>query len=106
MPVFREVGPEARQRLMKTSKGYQQRQIFRENLDKLADGRLLEVEAEDGESIRKLKVNIRRAANERNMNVDYGETTEGTLLVWSEGARERRRRGPRRRSEDGGQGGA
>ena len=102
MPVFREVGPEARQRLMKTSKGYQQRQTFRDNLGKLAEGRWLELEPQDGETIRKLKVNVRRAANEMNMNVDYGETSEGTLLVWSEAGRERRRRGPRRRTEDGG----
>jgi hypothetical protein len=100
VPVFREVGPEARQRLMKTSKGYQQRQTFRENLSKLGEGRLLELEPQDGESLRKLKVNIRRAANELNMNVDYGETPEGTLVVWSEAGRERRRRGPRRRSEE------
>ena len=102
MALFHAVGNEARQRLMRTSKGYQQRQTFRENLGKLGEGRLLEVEPEDGESLRKLKVNIRRAANEMNMNVDYGETSEGTLLVWSDAGRERGRRGRRRRSEDGG----
>ena len=90
---------------MKTSKGYQQRQAFREQLSKLSEGRLVEVEPEDGESLRKLKVNVRRAANEMNANVEYGETAEGTLIVWSEPARERGR-GRRRRGGEGGEGGS
>ena len=101
MPVFREVGPDARQRLKKTSKGYQQRKIFRDNLTTLAEGKFLEVEPEDGESVRKLKVNIRRSANELNMNVDYGDTVDGTLLVWTEPARERGRRGRPRKNAEG-----
>jgi hypothetical protein len=86
---------------MRTSKGFQQRQAFREQLSKLSDTRLVEIEPQDGESLRKLKVNVRRAANEMNVNVEYGESENGTLIVWSEPARERRRRGPRRRMDSG-----
>lgn len=102
MPVFHEVGPDARQRVMRTSKGYQQRQVFRDQLSKLSDTRLVEIEPQDGESLRKLKVNVRRAANEMKINVEYGESENGTLIVWAEPAREPRRRGPRRRSDEGG----
>ena len=102
MPVFREAGPEAKNRLLQTSKGFQQRQIYRENLAKLSGpSDLWEVTPEGDETLRKLKVNIRRAANELNMNVRYGETTDGTLLVWAESPRERmsRRGRPRKGAE-------
>ena len=101
MPVFREAGPEARERLLQTSKGFQQRQVYRENLSKLAEGKYWEVQPEGDETLRKLKVNVRRAANELSMNIRYGETKDGTLLVWSEPARERtgRRGRPRKPSE-------
>ena len=32
MPVFTEVGPEARERLVKKTKGYQDRQVYRDML--------------------------------------------------------------------------
>lgn len=101
MPLFHEVGPDAKQRLMRTSKGYQQRQAYRDHLSKLSDTRLVEVEPQDGESLRKLKVNVRRAANEMKVNVEYGESENGTLVVWAEPAREPGRRGRRRRPDDG-----
>jgi hypothetical protein len=102
VPVFNEVGPEARERLVQTSKGFQQRQIYRDNLMKLAEGTVFEVRPEGEETLRKLKVNTRRAANELSMNVRYGETFDGTLLVWGEPARERtgRRGRPRKSAGD------
>src|SRR6266516_5683552 len=100
MPIFRDVGPEARQRLVKgLSKGYQQRQIYREHLGMLSDGQTWEIQPEAGETIRKLKVNVRRAANELGINAVYGETQDGTLLVWKEAPKESgRRRGRPRKS--------
>ena len=100
MPVFREAGPEARQRLLQTSKGFQQRQVYRDNLGKLTEGKYWEIQPERDETIRKLKVNVRRAANELSMNVRYGETSDGTLLVWIEAARERSGRRGRPRKTD------
>lgn len=101
VPVFREAPPEAKQRLLSTSKGSQQRQIYRENLARLNEGKMLEIQPEGEETLRKLKVNVRRAANELSIPVAYGETSEGTLLVWSEPQQERGgRRGRPRRSGD------
>ena len=92
MPVFREARPEARQRLITTSKGFQQRQVYRDTLSQLENGKEVEVEPEAGETLRKIKVNVRRAANEVGVSVGYGETEDGTLLVWREAARQRRAR--------------
>ena len=100
MPVFREAGPEARERLVQTSKGFQQRQIYRDHLGNLVEGRILEVQPEGDETLRKLKVNVRRAANELGMNVRYGETFDRTLLVWGEAPRERTGRRGRPRKSD------
>jgi hypothetical protein len=101
VPRFREAGPEAKQRLVQTSKGFQQRQVYRENLSQLGEGKIWELQPEGDETLRKIKVNVRRAANELNINVRYGETTDGTLLVWSEAAREKsgRRGRPRKATE-------
>src|SRR5919199_3079758 len=93
MPVFKEVGPEARQRLVKgRSKGYQQRQVYRDMLSQLGDGKQYEIQPEAGETIRTIKVNVRRAANELSMDIVYGETADGTLLVWRRGSERRRGR--------------
>jgi hypothetical protein len=92
VPVFREARLEARDRLIKTSKGHQERQVYRDMLGRLEDGKDMEVQPEAGETIRKIKVNVRRSANELGVNVAYGETQDGTLLVWKEAARQRRAR--------------
>jgi hypothetical protein len=92
MPVFHEAGPDAEARLMATSKGFQQRQVYRDNLGKLSEGQVWEVEPESRETLTKLKVNIRRASHESSMNVRYGETREGTLLIWREAPRQREAR--------------
>ena len=99
MPVFTEVGPEARERLVRKSRGYQDRSAYREMLGQVGGGRMMEVRPEGDETPRRLKVNIRRAANEMNLeDIRYGETEDGALLVWAE-QRPRRARGPRRRRD-------
>jgi hypothetical protein len=50
MPVFHEAGPDAKARLMATSKGFQQRQVYRDNLGKLSEGQIWEVEPESEET--------------------------------------------------------
>jgi AT-hook transcription factor len=102
MPVFREAGPDAKQRLVRASKGYQQRQVYRDYLSRLGPQQEnFEVQPEGDETIRKLKVNVRRAANELKLDVGYGETTDGTLLVWLDNPRERTRgRGRPRKSPE------
>jgi hypothetical protein len=56
--------------------------MYRQQLARLSTGIILEIEPEAGENLRKIKVNVTRAANELNLAIGYGITTEGTLLVW------------------------
>lgn len=74
----------------KTASGFNYRQPFREALENLRPGVTLELSPNDGENIRKLKTNITWAAHEVNVKVSYGETTDGTLLVWLKEERKRK----------------
>jgi hypothetical protein len=53
---------------------------------------MLELEADEGESLQKLKLNITRAAKEVSRPVEYGVSDEGTLLVWIRDAPRKTRR--------------
>ena len=87
MPVFNEVGPEARERLAGRSKGYRERQVYRDMLGQVGGGKTFEVRPEGDETLRRLKGNVRRSANELGLeDIRYGETEDGALLVWSEDA--------------------
>jgi len=96
VPIFREAGPDASLRLVKQSKGFVQRAAYREMLSQLG-GRTIEVQPEGDETLRQVKVNVRRAANELDLpGIRYGQTAEGSLLVWADatatgGARRRSR---------------
>ena len=82
---------EARNRLKDRTPGYDARAPYREALANLTDARALELTPEAGESMRKLRLNINRAAKEVNRPVDYG-VSEGTLLVWLAGKPKQTRR--------------
>ena len=100
MPIFTEVGPEARERLVRKSKGYQDRAAYRDMLSQVGGGKTFEVRPQDGETLRRMKSNIRRSANEMGLDdIQYGETEDGALLVWAEQRRRRTRR-PRRPTPD------
>ena len=72
-----------------------------DRLAELTDGMSWKIQPEEDETLRKLKVNVRRAANELNLNVRYGDTAEGTLLVWKVAPSERKgTRGRPRKSSD------
>jgi hypothetical protein len=104
MPTFTEVGPEARERLVRKGKGYQDRAGYRDMLSQVGGGKTFEVRPEGDETPRRLKVNISRAAKELGLeDIRYGETEDGALLVWSEDGQARRaRRGrPRRVTSEG-----
>jgi hypothetical protein len=67
VPKIREVGAEARSRLIDGSgqgKGYRERAPYREAVATLEGDRLIEIEPEEGENLRQLKVRLRRAAGE------------------------------------------
>jgi len=70
---------------------------YREAIANLGTDRALELEPDEGETLRKLKLLVRRAAKEVGRAVQYGESDEGTLLVWLAGPTTRpgKRRGRR-----------
>ena len=80
MPTIQVRGLEARSRLR--TKGSDDRAPYREAIANLAGDQVLELIPEDGESLRKLKTLTSRAANEVGQGVKYGETEDGSLLVW------------------------
>jgi hypothetical protein len=100
MPEIRTVDlAEARQRL-KRAGGYETRAPLRQAIAKMSETRMLELEPDEGESLRSLKLNVARAAKEVNREVDSGVSAEGTLLVWLPD-KPKRKRGPRKRKEMG-----
>jgi hypothetical protein len=93
MARMKTVGPEAKQRLRNVGKGYIERQPYRDAISKLEAEKFLEVEPEAGETLRKLKLMVRRAAKEVGQEIDYGVTMQDTLLVSIAQPKQRRRRG-------------
>jgi hypothetical protein len=93
MPKISTARADARTRL-KTGggQGYQNREPYRQAIQDLSRDRMIELEPDEGESLRKIRVNLARAAKEVGKEVRSGETQEGTLLVWlAEPSRRRRR---------------
>ena len=95
MVEVRQAGPEARARLAKQGRGYAEREPYRQAIRALEGDATVELVPDEGESIRKLRLFTSRAAKEAGRNVKYGETQEGSLLVWlaeQEATRQKRRR--------------
>jgi hypothetical protein len=94
MPQIKPADRTARARLRQRTSAADARTPFREAIAGLQGDDVLEVRPEDRETMRGLKLNVTRAARETNVDVTYGETTDGALLVWrrAEGSRRRRRR--------------
>jgi hypothetical protein len=90
MATIRSVDVSARARVRKSRPD--DRAPYREAITNLTGNRVLELTPDEGESLRKLKTMVTRAANEVERVIAYGETPEGTLLVWPATARRRRRR--------------
>jgi hypothetical protein len=93
VPLFRQVGPEARQRLTQASRsGALQRERFRATLSQLELDDPWEIQPAGGETIHQLKVNVGRAAKALGVRVRYTQTNTGALVVWRKPERRRRRR--------------
>ena len=93
MPKIRTAAAKARARLKTAGgQGYQNREPYRQAIQGLSGDRMIELEPEEGESLRKIRVNLARAAKEVGKEVRSGETEEGTLLVWLAAPSRRRRR--------------
>src|SRR5215204_2246943 len=86
---------EAQNRLKGGTAGSDARAPYREAIANLSGNRMLELELDNGETMRGLKLNVNRAAKEINRPVAYGESDSGTLLVWLQD-RPKQRRGPRK----------
>src|SRR5215204_2656931 len=86
---------EAQNRLKGRAAGADARAPYREAIANLSGNRMLELDLDDGETMRGLKLNVNRAAKEINRPVAYGESDSGTLLVWLQD-RPKQRRGPRK----------
>ena len=82
MAQIREVDVSAKQRVKQRTKGYQEREPFRQAVQNLSADRAIELSPEPGESLRKLKLNLARAAKEVGRNISYGETGENTIVAW------------------------
>ena len=91
-----EAAADARARLMPKGPGaraYQLRAPIREAIAALRGEEAIELTPEPGETLRQVKVVVRRAAKEAGQEIQYGETRDDTLLVWlAEPTRRRRRR--------------
>ena len=92
MPRITTVDLEARNRLVKRAPGFDARAPYRQAIANLTADRALELDPDEGETLRKLKLNVARAAKEANRQVAYGESDTGTLLVWLEEAKKPRKR--------------
>ena len=101
MATFRKVEVTAKQRVKQRTKGYQEREPFRQAVSDLTADSAIEVSPESGESLRKIKLNLARAAKEVGRNIAYGETGDDMIVAWlDEGNTGQKRRRPRRKDAD------
>ncbi len=100
MAQIRTVDLSAKSRLKLRTKGYQEREPYRQAIQSLTADSTIELEPDPGEALRKIKLNLARAAKEVGRAIRYGETRENTVLAWlaEEEPAPRRRRGRRARS--------
>ena len=97
---FKAVGTEARARLVGGNKADQERQPYREAIVSLDGDQTLEIEPEEGENLRAIRLRVRRAAREVGREVKLEETVNGSLLLWLAEPTQPVRRRRRRRRED------
>ena len=105
---FKAVGLEARARLVGGNKADQERQPYREAILSLDGDQTLEIEPEENENLRMIRLRVRRAAREVGRDIQVGETEDGSLLIWlaqsAQSAQPVRRRRRRRRADQEHQG--
>ena len=101
MAQIREVDVSAKQRVKQRTKGYQEREPFRQAVANLTADRAIELTPESGESLRKVKLNLARASKEVGKPIMYGETGDNSIVAWlDEGNTGQKRRRPRRKDAD------
>ena len=101
MAQFRKVEVTAKQRVKQRTKGYQEREPFRQAIADLTVDTAIEVTPDSGESLRKVKLNLARAAKEVGKPVTYGETGDNAIIAWlDDGNTGQKRRRARRKDAD------
>ncbi|MFN8522882.1 MAG: hypothetical protein U0821_07210 [Chloroflexota bacterium] len=100
MVQFRQVSESAKQRLRSKSRGYADREPYRQAILSISGSNPIEVVPDSSDTLRKVKLNVSRAAKEVTTNIKYGETVDGTLLVWVDSGESsgRRKPGPKPRA--------
>ena len=94
MPTIRPFGPEARARL--AIRGRSQLQPYLEAIPSLSGEQTLELEPEQGETLRMIALRAHSAARQLGKPIACGTTQEGSVLLWLEEQPTRRRRRRRR----------
>lgn len=93
MVKTRQLGPEAKSRLARKGAAAVWRQPFIEAIQGLSGEQVIELEPEEGETLRQIRMRLAWTARELAKDIRVGETLDGTLLVWlgqPEGTRRRR----------------
>jgi hypothetical protein len=72
----------ARARIKSRNPHNAERAPLRDAIARMTTERMLEFELDAGESLRKLKLDVRRAAREVGRDIEQGESESGSLLVW------------------------
>ena len=72
----------AHERRVQSTRDYEERQSLREAIANLTGDRAIELAPEHGESLRRLKLNLARAAQEVGRTIGYGETSDGKIVAW------------------------
>lgn len=82
MVRVKQAGEGAKARLVSGLRGPTWKQPYLDAINGLEGDDVLELEPEQGETLRQIRVRIARAAKELGRTLRVGETQEGTLLVW------------------------
>ncbi len=90
---IRQLGSDARDRLVRKGTAAAWRQPYVEAIQGLSGEQVIELELEEGETLRQIRMRLSWASRELGKDIRVGETLDGTLLAWlgqPAGARRRR----------------
>jgi hypothetical protein len=99
MVKVRQAEDGAKARLVSGLRGPTWKQPYLDAINGLEGDGVLEFEADEGETLRQIRVRIARAAKDLSRTLRVGETQEGTLLVWLAEAHTPMKRGRRRKAD-------
>jgi hypothetical protein len=85
-------GAEAKARLLKQGPAAAWREPYIEAIQSLSGDEILEVEPEDDETLRQIRMRLSWTARQLGKDIQVGETLDRTLLVWRGHAAGSRRR--------------